>query len=366
MKNVTVRINDTLAFIQNAGIGTFAENTCAYTLAHAYIQSHYPPAQAHLAGYVNFSNAMSMQNVHNAGNAAQRDMRRAIYLLWHAIGNNGLANRATTLGPGLLNNEYRRLLQKARIVEDANHARDHGSRNLLTTVIPAAPLQFLTDNKIMIYGSTTNAPDAQDRNIVNFYFTYNPASDRYEFWPTGGHAVPAGAYGFAAASVPAIHWTAVPGRGNVATPGAPPPAVSFAAIAGTRLDGSAVMVTTQFTGCSLCLKDVGGIIYAAHISPSIPGHPHPHVGTTLAQQLCGADPHVGAGDFANHAGVAPFRVFGAGHSNIIGLVNGYPVPGHGGNPLQYMCVLGVQVGGGWQLYSQNVFVSGAFAAVRIL
>ncbi|MEX3638267.1 hypothetical protein [Paraburkholderia sp. BR14320] len=366
MKDVTVRINDTLGFIQTSAIGTFAENACAHALATSYIQNHYPPANAHQPGYVNFSNGMSMKNVHNAGNETQREMRRAIYLLWHAIGNNALANRATTLGAGLLAAEYRRLLQKARIVEDAHHARDHGSRNLLTTVIPAAPLQFLTDNKIMVRGSTAYAPDALDRNLVNFYFTYDAAQDRYMFVPVAGFPVPAGAYGFSAASVRAVHWTAVPGRGIVVNPGPPPGAASFGAIDGTRLDGSDVMVTTQFTGCSFCMKDVGGVIYGAHISPSIPGHPNPHVGPTMAQQLCGMNANVGAGDFANHAGAAPFMVYGAGHSNIPGFPNGYPVPGAGANPLQYMCMIGVRVGGIWQIFSQQVFAGGAFAAFQVL
>ena len=366
MKNVTTRINDTLGFIQNAAVGTAAERLRTFTLANNYIQNHYPPGNAHQPGYVTFSNGMSMRNLANAGNQAQREMRRAIYLLWHAIGNPGLANRSRTLGPAALNAEYRRLLQKARIVDDANNGRDAGSRNLLTTVIPATPLQFLTENKITIHGSAVNAPDLLDRNLINFYFTYNVGTDRYLLSLTGGAPSPAGSFTFQAVSVPAVHWTAVPGRGTVVNPGPPPPARSFAAIAGTRLDGANVMVTTQFTGCSFCMKDAGGLIYAAHITPSVPGHPHPHVGTQLAQQLCGTHPNVGAGDFANHAGVAPIMVYGSGHGNIAGFPNGYPVPGAGGNPLQYMCMMGVRVGGQWQIYSQHVFLNGTFSAFRIL
>jgi hypothetical protein len=91
-------------------------------------------------------------------------------------------------------------------------------RNVLTTVIPANPLQFLSENAIMILGSTANNPDVFHRNLVNFYFTYQPGQDRYYFAPTGLNPAPAGAYAFTPVSVPAIHWSQIPGRGNLELP----------------------------------------------------------------------------------------------------------------------------------------------------
>jgi hypothetical protein len=309
---------------------------------------------------------MSMNGVNNAGNQDQRSKRRVIYLLWHAIGRGAdLAGRSRTLGLVHLDGELRRLLQKARIVWNGPpNNSDHGARNLLTTVIPANPQQFLSENEIMMVGSTANNPDLLHRNLVDFYFTYEPTHDRYEFRFCGTNAarwVPNGAYVFTPVSVPAIHWSSIPGRGKVENPPAPGP--TFSNIAGTRLDGFDVMVTTQLTGCAFCWKDIGGLIYAAHISPGLRSDPQNRPpfsnGENLARQLSGAAPanaNVGAGDFVNHAGAAIFNVYGTRHGSGAAPAAGYPW-GPGANILQN-CILGLRIGGVWQLYAQHKLQAG--------
>ena len=159
----------------------------------------------------------------------------------------------------------------------------------------------------------------------------------------------AGAHNFPAASVRAVGWADVPGRGAVAVPAAAG-AASFGAIHGTELGGAGVrtMMTTEFSGCSFCIKSVGGRTYAAHIMPSpiVFGVPPPVDGPRLAQQLEGLAPTVAAGNFANAAGgPGPFRIYGRGHSNHPHHPNGYP---------GQMTLLGFDAGGGtWRVYSQH-------------
>ena len=110
--------------------------------------------------------------------------------------------------------------------------------------------------------------------------------------------------------------------------------------------------SVQFTGCAFCLKRSGGQLHAAHVSPSN----MPLVGavrgpTTLAQQLAGLDGAVTGGDFTGAGGVDPFRVYGAGYSNLPGLGTGYPLKQ---NPGDYMVIVGLLSGGSWAFHSQHV------------
>jgi hypothetical protein len=195
----------------------------------------------------------------------------------------------------------------------------------------------------MINGSTKNSGLA--RNILSFQFGYDVLSDRYIFKPA---TIPeSGYYVFSAVSIPAVNWWDVPGRGRNLNAG------SFAQIHGTELSGSNIMLTTQFTGCSFCMKDHGGHVYAAHISPAsvlTADAACKTDGATLAGQICGDIPTVTAGDFGNAAGgVNPFRVYGRdkGNQNFPG---GYPFTS---SHLDYCCIIGFETNGNWQLHCQH-------------
>jgi hypothetical protein len=370
VKNATQRINDTLNFIRGNDIASYALKASAYSLANRFITAHYPPGNAGQQAYRTFSEGMSMSGVRNSGSEPQRQIRRALYLIWHAIQDvspvmlpadlQNQITRVLALPPASLRDDFLWTLHKARAVDDGTggNNRDHACSNLLAVVIPADPLAFLRANKIMIFGSNAYAPDPQDRNVVNFYMRSDAGHDRYEFGPHGGMAPPAGSHIFAAASVTAVHWTTVPGRGNVENPG-PGAGATWAGITGIRLDGADTMTTTQFTGCSFCVKSGGGQVYAAHISPSVPGVANPFSnGTNMARQICGSDPNVGAGDFANH-GAGVFQVYGMGHSDIPGLGTGYPVRGVNPTDLNTMCLIGFRRGGNWGVYSQHTSRAGS-------
>jgi hypothetical protein len=168
------------------------------------------------------------------------------------------------------------------------------------------------------------------------------ATDRYLIDP----GPQAGFFQFAADNVYALPWNRVPARTNNLANG------RFDQIHGTEL-ASQFMVTTQFTGCSFCMKDAGHT-YCAHISPSGVGVAG-MTGNTLARQLAGLVPTVTPGDFANAPGPNPFHVFGAGHGNQ-GFPNGYP-QGLGGavGGGTWMSVLGVQNGADhYDIYAQVV------------
>ena len=107
--------------------------------------------------------------------------------------------------------------------------------------------------------------------------------------------------------------------------------------------GAPIVVTTQFTGCSLCFRQSGANLYAAHISP---GNSPPSIATgeVLARQLSGLVNGVVGADFANAQG-PPVSVYGREYSNLNAFPNGY-----GGRNLAWFTMIGFDQGG-WHLYA---------------
>jgi hypothetical protein len=187
-----------------------------------------------------------------------------------------------------------------------------------------------------------------DINLRNFYFSYNPSRDRYEFQTTApGHQIQAN-------SVVAVHWANVPGRVTAFTNRAAElNAGTFTGIQGIQLDGVNVMVTTQFSGCSFCMKEEAGTMYCGHISPKVsPGDSGGMDGTLLARQLCGVEPYVVGGDFANTGGLGVFHVYGINYGNGAfpgGYDFGASPPGGGQT---YMSIVGFPGGTSYRIFSQ--------------
>ena len=85
MKDATVRIDDTVAFILACNLLTAPERTAAHHFVDAFVRLRYPVAQANMPGYLAFSNAMAL-GFHLAQDPnAFRKMKRCAYLMAHAI-----------------------------------------------------------------------------------------------------------------------------------------------------------------------------------------------------------------------------------------------------------------------------------------
>lgn len=131
--------------------------------------------------------------------------------------------------------------------------------------------------------------------------------------------------------------------------------VTFANILGCELTGATFMVTTQFTGCTFCWTNNGGMIRAMHIGPTRAGYPsaalatsYPGGGNGVATRIVAQG--AGAG-MANAAGAA-LHVFGRGAGNAPAINGGnsfYP-----NATLEYATIIGRNSGGGWKFYLQAI------------
>jgi hypothetical protein len=292
---------------------------------------------------------MSMTRVADPGSKDERKLRRAIYFLWKAMGNNARADQAKTTPTGDLDYDFRRTMEKAWIVRGRKTGGCSGAEYVFTHGLMLHPKAFMRRNRLTVSGSPTIATNQGGKNVQTFHFGFDALGDKYSISPTSPGA---GSYPFSAVSIPAIHWSDAAGRGVDPTSG------SFANIKGILLDGANIMVTTQFTGCSCCFKGAANGVYATHLSPKEKGKPN-LTDVTLAGQLLGRDPNVTGGDFANGGGGGPFFVYGRGASNVAGQPGGYS------QDLWMMYVLGFRRTAGWKLYSQHVGPAGVAAVVRI-
>jgi hypothetical protein len=348
-KDEATRITETLTTISTNTLVPANERARVHTFAQSYMNTTYPNTNS--GAYKSFSNGMTMTDVNAPGNKPQRALRRAIFLLWSAMGEPMEAAQAKAILVANVQDAYISTMQKALCFADTNNGNTAGTQYVLETIFRGNPLVFLQKNKILILGSSAfNA--AADTNILRFSFHFEATRNRYEFWRVDTTAAdPVGRYCFNTTSVPAIYWGDVPGRTTNVANG------SFAAIRGTRLSGTS-MLTTQFTGCAFCLKD-NGQLYAAHVSPGYKGEARdvatPGIdATVMAQQLANQVATVAGGDFSNAAGAQPFRVFGKSYSNIPGHGAGYDALCTTGGGVYWMSLFGFRNGGIWRIYGQEI------------
>lgn len=368
MKGKVTRFTDTVAYIQGyvaGGLPQGVRNDIA-----TLINTRYPRLSAQdRQTYNALSEEMSVKDQIAVGVAKgskdERAQRRAITLLWGVLavtqGFPGALNarKATgmSLGTGALAAALQDVMMKAAVV-----ASSAGAAHVFNTHLSFHTRQFLRVHRVFIAGSTSGAdkfstaPTGNYSNVVNFCFLYNAEHDRFEF-STVAMAMHGGSHSFAAVSVPALHWSDVPGRGNVASPNVAP-APGFQGMLGVQLSGATWMVTTQFTGCSFCYQAAGAHPYAAHISPAGVSPKPAMTGSVLAQQLMGQVAMVAPGRFANVAAGGPFNVFGngAGNAQVLSGAAHYPakVPGGGAGQMAWMSILGRMSGGTWKIYTQSV------------
>ena len=314
-----------------------------------------------------------------AGTEAQRQQRRALVLLWRAMGVtlpvpadvNPKVQLAMNLAPAALAAELNETMLKAAVV-----ASGAGAAHVFNMEFAVNPLGFITTRRIFIYGTTQgvekvmNPAAASFENVLDFRFQYQANFDRFCF----ARLVDA-AYGSAhtvtAVSVVALHWSDVPGRGLVPLPTAAAPS-TFAGMLAVRFTGGPTyMLTTQFTGCAFCYRAVGGTLHAAHISPSGDVNKPVLTGQVLANQIMGNVANVGAGAFANvpaGAGGGALNVFGNGAGNVPPHGGGnafYPpkTPNAVAGQMKWMSIFG-RLNGAWELYTQSIDGVGAIMEAR--
>jgi hypothetical protein len=379
-KTVDQRVNDTLTIIDNYAP---AWDDAARQQITTWIANLFPRLNPQdLQQYKTLSKSMSVSSNMGifasktvTGDDAARAKRRAIFLLWTAVGKSTQtnlltgpkANAAMTMPTGQVNAAMDEAMRVAGLV---------GSQRAIQAKfneLKAQPATFLKNNPLSIGGSTAGAdkfaaPGAGPyTNVVRFYFLYDVDSGRFKFaqMPKTGTV----SINPEVVSVPAIHWAKIPGAiANVANA---PNTANFAGIRGCELTGADFMLTTQFTGCSWVWTNVGGTIRAAHITPSVKDSVRqaqfpPYADPTLPGQNQGQQMarRIMANGQMHNAANAALNVFGAGAGNINVLLgnNAFPnqfyIPqgvqiGNTGRTCAAMYIIGVdKPGSGWRFYTQ--------------
>jgi hypothetical protein len=293
------------------------------------------------------------------GDQQQRGKRRAIFLLWKALGKaqtadgdtNLRASAAMTMPPGSLDAKFSDVMLKAAVV-----ATSLGAQEVMRK-LELHPVQFLMQHRLFISGSTAGsdrfsiAPNGNYQNVVTFNFHYRAGTDQFVMTSQPITANYGFAHSFSTVSVPAVHWTAVPGVG-----GSP---YNFGGLLGCEVTGANFMLTTQFTGCGFCWTDNGGVLRANHISSFGGGTVgYPGGSKALAQRL------MASGAMAN-AGNTPLTVFGAGAGNAPVRTGNPFYPDPVTNKLRWVTIIGLPKGGGaWRFYTQVVDGSGNLVEAR--
>lgn len=296
------------------------------------------------------------------------ELRRAIVLLWTVIGKkqdqtfsvSAKVDKAKTMHVDL-QLEFNKVLLKA-----AATASYLGARYAFEE-LSQRPLRFIKAHPIMISGSTTGVDkftksNGDDQNILPFFFYYDAGHDYFKIQPPPPPSVPS--HRFEAVSVPAVHWSDVPG---VDAKKKPP--YNFSGIRGCKLEGANFMVTTQFSGCVFNWTKHEVVIHASHVAPGIPGVPnnYPDGGTQLAQRLIENGDHANAGD---RDARPRFNVFGSGAGNAPLLAsnpeaNPYYTPKSEEHADITTYIFGTKRAGvGWQLYVQSRLKDGTVMDAR--
>jgi hypothetical protein len=355
MKGAQARLTETINFIVNAAPGN--ERTVVRNFVEAKVLQAHGGNRLHMEG---ISNPMSMNGLENRGTPDERKRRRSIMLmrLTYIQGRMGTtAMEGQTLGAPDVTTRFDEYLLATRLLASQSAHGDGALIQLKYNNLIGDPRAFLATNVVHCFGAGTYGAMQQ-----YFWYEYMLGAGKYKF---AAH-MPGGSpncHHPTVVNIPAVLWSQVPGRTNVRNAG------TFANIRGTELTGGAVMVTTQFSGCTFCYKEHEGSIYAAHISPDDPNQQNVALGPgggvanggmRLARQLAGLEEGVTGGDFADPApDGGDFMVYGAGYSNINNHDAGYPI-NQGGN---YMTLIGKPQGGTWRFYSQHVNANGTVLRV---
>lgn len=360
-RDATDRIDDTLDYIkkQNAVLDDIARTEIENLVKQQYPKTTPQEKQAFKSLSGNMSVAKHIGTGVPKGDEAQRHQRRAIFLLWTAIGKktgssligDPKAKAAMTMQPAALAKELQTTMIKAAAVASIPGVR------VVFDYLQNHTLDFFQDLRIVINGSKHGKDQFQAgtgphggkgpfTNVFPFFFSYEITQDSFVITYTAPNTTVS--HSFRAISVPALQWNEVPGVGTVAT------SANFGNILGTELTGASVMVTTQFTGCSFCYKtDDTGQLFAAHISP---GLQYVGGGSALADSI------MLTGQMPNAVGTGTLNVFGSGsgNANVPSGESYYPA----GKNRKHMTIIGFDITGNWKMFTQSLVVPGTITEVR--
>lgn len=371
MKLDSTRVNETIAFINNnPNFPQVRRQAAAQFCRQTYPKLSLLDFGPYSTEFHTLSDQMSVKKHATvpAGTQAERAKRRAILLIWKSLhkATIGAAIRsatqvaaAMTMATGNLDAALGEAILKASV-----YASPAAGADVFTTEVAAHPRRFLNAHKVIVLGLSTgsakfsNLASPSFANVLTFYFQYDPGHDRFVF---NGNLNPQYGAGhpFTTVSVPAVNWYDVPGNGGEHAPLVP---ANFAQLLGCELTGANFMVTTQFTGCTFCWTDHGGMVRACHIGPTKAGYPsaalatsYPGGGNAVAQRMIaqGNPPPGGIGvaaAMANAAGGA-LRVFGRGAGNAPAIAGGNPF--YPNANLEYATIIGRNAGG-WRFYLQAI------------
>jgi hypothetical protein len=347
-KDAATRVADTLTMISNAPDLNAGIRTQIVALVNLQFPRLTPPEKAI---FQQLSGEMSVKGQIGAGVAKgtspEREKRRAIYLLWMAIGKaqtidlfiKPRAALAMSMPAASLNAAFSDVMLKAAVVACAPGGQ------FVYQELCTHPVRFLTQYPIIVLGSPaggdrlSTAPNGNYQNALNFHFQYEAGLDRFVL---GAHADgQLGAnYSFLTVSVPAVHWSQVPNAGLAPC--------NFAGVLGCELTGANFMLTTQFTGCAFNWTSYGGVLRASHISPAGGGvGAYPGGGIALAQQV------MLNGAMAN-AGNTACTVFGGGAGNAPVAAGNMFYPNTVVNAIRWVSIIGVIKGANWRFYMQAI------------
>ena len=355
------RIGDTLTLIENApGLNPLVRKQISMWAAGLYPRDSSVERQTYRALSRNMSVAAKIAPGVAKGDQQQRGKRRAIVLLWKAIGKkqnvgfdtDARAAAAMTMPPTGLDAALSDVMLKAAVVASPGGALE------VMQILEVHPVQFLRRHRLQVNGTSNGSvrfssqPNGNYQNVLTFNFQYSAGGIEQFVMGRDNIATYGAAHSFSTVSVPAVHWSQVPAAG--AAP------CNFGGVLGCEVTGANFMLTTQFSGCAFGWTSYGGLLRAFHISPfggAPQGGPfgYPGGGNALAQQL------VANGLMAN-AGNTALTVFGAGAGNValIGAHPFYPNPVTG-----WVTIIGLRKGGGaWRFYVQVVDAVGNIVEAR--
>jgi len=362
-KDASLRFQDTLTFIRNSAELTnlVRQEICVS------IMSEFPrlPEQDN-AKYNTLSEGMSISgNLGRgvkSGNANERELRRAIFLLWSAMGSarqmplcapyKTNADAAMTLAPPMLAAAYREAMRVAGLT------LSHSGLERFLIALRDDTVNVLKTYKLLVGGNKggakfsnpinapppppppPNAPPPDWTNEAEYFIHYDPGLDRVKI-DISNHDYRFASLRITACSVPAIYWQTVPQAG--AHP------CDFSHLLGTELRGHDWMFQTQFTGCSFVWTMVNGVYRVMHVSPAGPTVPaYTGGGKALATRL------KTQGRMEN-AGNAVLNVFGNGDGNATfnQPFQYYELPINRGAG-DYVTIFGVRHQDDWQFYFQTI------------
>ncbi len=364
-KSDQARVTETLAVIQTAPVAPIDAaldvSSVGRGLVCSWLANLYPrllPSDQQAFHELSQSLSVKANIARNVakGDERQRAKRRAIFLLWKAIGKaqnaddytSPRAAEAMTLPPASLDAAFGEVMLKAATV-----ATPAGAREVMQK-LETHPVPFLSRHSLQIVGSLqghdrfSSAPDNTYRNVVRYHLQYQPGVPDQFVMSETIDARNGAAHAFDAVCVPALHWTEVPnvGRG---------PPYNFTGILGCEVAGADFMLTTTFTGCAFSWTDHQGVLRASHISPAGGGTgTYPGGGKALAQEL------MARGAMANAPGQR-LTVLGAGAGNAPVATGNpyYPDPRN----FRWVAIIGVRQGGGaWEFYAH---VAADFAGLAL-